>query len=161
MEISRRDVGLAFAIFVIGYVFNSRFWLLFLNDLDPFAGFVVYYIVLYGGLFTLSRLDLIVFAPKVNDIQGTIGLVLMWFGFQATIGWSNPYVQYVTTGSFSGASVLYFQCEDGISWQFVTQILGIGNIELAWVLAFAVVPAIVALLGLTLVGGKVKVGNLQ
>jgi hypothetical protein len=160
LELSKRDFGLTFAIFVIGYVFNSRIWILFLNGLTAFQGFLVYYAILYGGLFTLSRLKLIVFAPKVGSIQGTIGMVLMWFGFQATIGWTNAYIQYVTTGSFGGASIVYYQCEDGILWDLVSRTLGLGNIELDRMVALAVLPALIALVGLSLIHGKVRVGRL-
>jgi len=160
LELNRRDVALAVAIGVIGYVFSMRVWILFLSSLDSVSGFVMYYIVLYGILIVLSRMKLIIFAPKVGNLRGTLGVVLLTFALFATINWTNPYVQYMTTGNLTGASSVFYQAEDGLCWTFTTQILGIVNIELARIFAFSIVPALVALLGLSLVGGRVKLNGI-
>ncbi|MGB9022376.1 MAG: hypothetical protein WCC94_02960 [Candidatus Bathyarchaeia archaeon] len=158
-ELSGRDVALAFAIGVIGFVFSTRTWLLFLSGLDVVLGCLMYYIVLYATLLVFSRMKLIVFAPKIGNVRGTVGLVLLTFALFVTVNWENPYVQYITTGSFGGASPILFQAEDGVAWLFVTQVLGvlgIVDIEVARIFAFSIVPALVALVGLSLIGGRVK-----
>jgi hypothetical protein len=158
-ELSGRDVTLAVAIGVIGFVFSTRTWLLFLNGLDAVLGFLMYYIVLYGTLLVFSKMKLIIFAPKIGNVRGTVGVVLLTFALFVTVNWENPYVQYITTGSFGGASPILFQAEDGVTWLFVTQVLGIVNIELARIFAFSIVPALVALVGLSLIGGRVKLNG--
>jgi len=161
-ELSGRDVTLAVAIGVIGFVFSTRTWLLFLNGLNVVLGCLVYYIVLYAMLLIFSKLKLIIFAPKIGNVRGTVGLVLLTFALFVTVSSENPYAQYITTGSFGGASPIFFQTEDGITWLFVTQVLavlGIVHIELARIFAFSIVPALVALVGLSLIGGRVKLNG--
>jgi len=140
----------------MGFLFSTRDWLLFLNGLNVWQGFLVYYIVFYGTLLALAKLDLIVFKFNVSDIQGTFGLLLVFFAIAATINWTNPYIQWVMTGSFSGATGIFYQAEDGVCWMLANQVLGIQDVEKARLVAFSVIPAIVAFIGLAMVKGKVK-----
>jgi hypothetical protein len=157
LELSPHDIGLVVAIFIMGIAFNSARFILFLNAQDSFTGFLIYYLILYGVLFVLSKLDLIIFKPNIGDLQGSIGMLFLTFALFATINFENPYVQYVTTGSFTGASGVFYQAEDGVCWLLATQILHITDIEIARICAFGVIPAIVALIGLALTGGKVRI----
>ena len=58
-----------------------------------------------------ARLDqdkLTIFAPKIGDLRGTSGVVLLTFALFVMVNWENPYVQYITTGSFTGASSVFY-----------------------------------------------------
>jgi hypothetical protein len=157
IELSPRDVCLAFAIAVMGFAFSGRAFLLYLNGLNSYQGFIIYYAIMYGSLYALSKLELIIFKPTISDIQGSAGMAMLLFSFFATINWENPYVQYVATGSFEGATGIFYQAEDGVCWLLATQVLGIVDIQMARIVAFSVIPFIVALVGLALIGGRVKV----
>jgi len=156
-EISKRDICLWLALVVMGYLLTGREFLLSLNTLNAYEGFILYYVILYGSIFTLSKLDLVKFKANVSNIRGTTGLLLFMFGLFAIVNWESPYIQYVTTGSFQGASAVFFQTEDGILWNLTTQFLGITNVEVARIVSFMVLAPLISLLGLSLIEGKVKV----
>lgn len=157
-ELNQRDFALAAAIGVIGFLFSTREWLLTLNGLDQLTGFIIYYAVMYGFLFALHKLDVILFKANVSDLQGTLGLMLILFAIAVTINWTNPYVQLVTTGNLTGASGVFYQAEDALSWSFATNVLGIQDVQTARIVAFSLVPFAVALLGTALIKGRVKFG---
>jgi hypothetical protein len=75
-----------------------------------------------------------------------------------TINWENPYVQIVTTGSFEGASPVFYQSEDGVAWWAWSQLLPTANVETLRLLAFVFTPFILCLIGGLLVSEKIKLG---
>ena len=146
---------LALAIGLMGFMFNSRQFLLYLSGLSIFYGFFVYYAVLWGSIVLISKAGLVVFGFKINDLSETFGLLLIFFAFSATIGWENPYVQYVTTGSFTGASTVFYGSEDGVLWTLWSGLMPNLPVESLWFLVFVFSPFIIALAGLYLVSGRV------
>lgn len=156
-QITTRELQLAGAIGAMGYVFASRPFLVYLNTLNPVEGLLLYYAVLYGVLFGLSRMGLTVFGFKIKDPTQTLGLLMVNFAFFATVDWSSNWVQYVVTGSLSGAAnALTNNCEDGFLWWLVNTVLKVSNLDLAAFLAFAVAPFLIALVGLYFVEGNIK-----
>ncbi len=115
--------------------------------------------VTYTCIYLLSRADLVVFGYKIKTVSQTIGLFMITFAFYIVVGWSNEYVQFVTTGGWQGASVLFMQCEDGVSWWLISLLIQPVNPLLIWidrVIAFSVVPFMLTLLGGLLASGKIR-----
>jgi len=154
-ELTGKELSLAIAIAVMGFFFTTRQWILWLNSLSPFAGLIVYYIILYASLYVLSRLGLTVFGIKIDDKIETLGLLLITFAFFITVDWESAYIQYVTNGSLTGMSNVYLQAEDGAVWFLWSQL--IQNIEVLHVLTYVVTPFVLALVGGLLVTGKIKI----
>jgi hypothetical protein len=151
---------LATVIAVIGFVFNTRTWILYLNDLTPVEGLIVYYVILYATLYVLSRMGLVVFGLKIDDPVETFGLLMITFAFFITVDWSSPYVQYVTTGSFQGTSNVFVNnSEDGMTWYLWSLLIPQvpANLLILRLLTFIVTPFILTVLGGLLVSGKIRI----
>jgi hypothetical protein len=154
-RLTRRDVKLAVLIGIVGYLFNSRTWLLFLNGLNPIQGTIVYYVIVYAGLYGLAKLGLSIFGFKISTADQTFGLLMLNFAFHVTTNWSSPWVQYVTTGSLVGMSnVLVNNSEDGLVWYVVYTLGGITNLFWARLLTFTVIPVLISMVALYLIKGK-------
>jgi hypothetical protein len=65
-KLVNRDVKLALLIGIIGYLFSSRTWLLFMNKLNPLEGTIVYYVIIYAGLYGLAKLGLSMFGFRIS-----------------------------------------------------------------------------------------------
>lgn len=144
---------------MLGFVFSMREYILFLNGLTPLHGLLVYYAVLGGSLFVLSRMDLVVFGFKIRSLTQTLGLMLITFAFFVVVGWSSPYVQYVATGSTAGASVVFYQCEDGAVWYVWSTLLPTLDVEVLRILSFVLTPFLLVLAGGMLVAGRIRMGD--
>ena len=154
-RLTLRDVKLAVLIGIGGYFFNSRTWLLFMNGLNPIEGTVVYYVIVYAGLYVLAKLGLSIFGFKISTADQTFGLLMLNFAFHVTTNWADPWVQYVTTGSLVGMSnVLVNNSEDGLVWYVVYTLGGVTNLFLARVLTFVVIPFLISIVALYLIKGK-------
>jgi hypothetical protein len=154
-RLTGRDVKLAVLIGIVGYLFNSRTWLLFLNGLNPIQGTIVYYVIVYAGLYGLAKLGLSIFGFKISTADQTFGLLMLNFAFHVTTNWSSPWVQYVTTGSLVGMSnVLVNNSEDGLVWYVVYTLGGITNLFWARLLTFTVIPVLISMVALYLIKGK-------
>ena len=159
LQLTSKEVSLAIAIAVLGFIFSTSQWLGFLNGLDAFKGFIVYYAVLYVALYALSKAGLVIFNFKIDTTQKTLGLLLITFSFFLITGWSNQYVQLVTTGSMAGASNVFYQCEDGVAFWFWNTVMNVQDIEAVRYLAFVLTPFVLTLAGGLLVT-ETKLGEL-
>lgn len=161
LKLTSREIILALAFGILGYVFYTRTFLLLLNTLNPFEGLIVYYVVIWSSLFALSRLDLVIFGIKIKSLSQTLGLLMITFSFFVVVDWSSAYVQYVTTGSVHGASGILFQDEDGAVWQLWSWLIPATSGVAIWVdrvLSFSVTPAILATIGGLLTSKKPRLG---
>lgn len=146
-KVSRNEWFLVGFMAVAGLVFTSRQWLLYLNVLNSWQGFLVYYGILFLAGFVLSKFGLSIVNIPVKSCLQLLGIVMITFSFFLIFNWENPYVQFVTTDHFEGASPVFFQTEDGITWWFWTDVLDVQDIPMARVLSFVVTPAVLTLLG--------------
>jgi hypothetical protein len=158
MELTSKEFALAVAFFLLGLVLTARNWILFLSTLNPLEGLIVYDIILFGTLYVLSRLDLVVFGFKIKSVSQVIGLMLISTAFFMIVNWENPYCQFVTTGSFDGASQIFYESEDGVSWMVWSHFLPSANVEALRIFAFALTPFLLALIGGLLASEKIKLG---
>jgi len=158
LELTSKEFALAVALAFMGFAFSMRGWIMFLAGLNPLEGLIIYYIILYASLYVLSQLGLVVLGIKIKEPLQIIGLLLISAALFMTINWENPYVQIVTTGSFEGASPVFYQSEDGFAWWAWSQLLPTANVETLRLLAFAFTPFILCLIGGLLVSEKIKLG---
>jgi hypothetical protein len=150
LKLTTREIALAIAFALLGFVFYTRTFLNAINLLNPSEGLVVYYVVIWGSLFVLSRFDLVIFGIKIKSLQQTIGILLITFAFFIVVDWSSAYVQWATTGSFRGPSGIFYQDEDGFCWSLVTWVIPPLSNAAIWidrVIAFSVIPSVLAIFG--------------
>jgi hypothetical protein len=155
-ELTGKEVSLAIVMAIMGFVFTTRPWILWLNTLTPFTGFVVYYIILYGAIYILSKLGLTVFGIKIEDKLESLGLLLITFAFFILVNWESAYIQYITNGSLAGQSVIYLQSEDGAVFWLWQQLLPSIGVEAWHYLTYVLTPFALALLGGLLISGKIR-----
>jgi hypothetical protein len=161
LKLTHREIALALAFALMGFVFYTRTFLDAVNQLNAIEGLAVYYVVIWSSLFLLSRFDLVIFGIKISSIRQTIGLLLITFSFFVVVDWSSPYVQWATTGHFGNVSNVFYQDEDGACWQLVTWLIPAASNLLIWidrVIAFSVIPALLAILGGLLTNKKPRLG---
>lgn len=156
LSLTSNEFLLAVAIAFMGFMFSTRTWLLFLNGLSPFSGLVVYYVVLYASLAVLSKMGLVVFGFRIKDPMQTLGLMMITFSFFVVVNWSSQWVQYVTTGSYQGVSVVFLQSEDGAIWSLWSNLLPLAGDFTIRILSFVVSPFLLTVTGSYLVQRKVK-----
>jgi len=149
IKITEKEFLLVLAITLMGFIFSMRESILWLNTLNPFQGLIVYYAILYTSLYLLSRAGLIIWEFKIEHPLQVLGATLIIFSFFITVNWENPYVQYITRGSFGDVSTVFYQSEDGATWYLWSQV--VQNIELLRILTFIITPFILSLIGVLLV----------
>jgi hypothetical protein len=151
-----KEFTLACVFAVMGFLFTTRPWILWMNSLSPFIGLVVYYVILYGAIYVLSKLGLTVFGVKIDDKIETFGLLLISFAFFIVVDWESAYIQFVTNGSLTGQSVIYLQSEDGATFWAWQQLLPTLGAEVWRYLTYVLTPFVMALTGALFVSGKIK-----
>jgi hypothetical protein len=161
LKLTTREIVLAGAFALLGFIFYTRTFLNAINLLNPFEGLVVYYVVIWSSLFVLSKFDLVIFGIKIKSLQQTIGILFISFAFFVVVDWSSSYVQWATTGHFGGVSGIFYQDEDGALWAFWSWLIPATSNTLIWidrVFAFSVSPAIIAIIGGILTNKKPRLG---
>lgn len=145
----------AFAL--LGYVFSSRKFILFLNTLNPFQGLLFYYLQLFIVLEVLQYFGLVIGGIRMTTLAQTIGELLIVFAFFILVDQESAWVAYVigeNEGKKKDYPVVYTQAEDGAVYYlwstYVTK-----DPDTARMLTFVVTPVLLVALGLYLTGGKV------
>ncbi len=161
LKITAREWTLAVIFGAIGFIISMRSVLLFMGGLNPVLGFLIYYGIITIFLLVLSKLGLVIFDIKIKSFLQIIGTTLILFSFFILFNWENQYVQYVTTGSLDGASQMFYQSEDGVTWYLWSLLFGVGNLPLLRILTFIITPAFLSALGGLLIGEKVKINPYQ
>ena len=146
-KITERELYLAVAFAVIGFVFSLREVVIGLSSLSPVEGLVVYYIILYASLYVLSRLGLTIFGLKIERPLQILGLGLVTFAFFILVNWESGYVNLVVYNSETNLSQLYCASEDGALWWVFYDVLGIKDLEIARLLTYVLMPFLLALAG--------------
>ena len=152
--ITTKELYLALVFSLLGFLLTTRLLLNTLEGLNVFLGFIVYYAIIFLTIFVISKLDLVIFGFKIDNLAQKIGLVLITFAFFILVNWESPYVNIVTHGTAENVSSIYFMSEDGITWAFWDMIFN--NIQAIRVLTFIVTPFLLTLLGGLLVSEKIE-----
>jgi len=158
LELTDKEVALAVILAVMGFIFSTHQWLLFLSGLTPLEGLIIYYIILYGALYVLSQLGLVVLGIKIKEPLQTFGLLLITFAFFIVVDWESAYVQYVTTSSLQGVSPVFLQAEDGAVFWVWQQLLPTAPVETWRILTYVLTPFMLTLIGGLLASEKIKLG---
>jgi len=159
IKISKREWYLAIAFGILGFVLSSRQSILYLNTLDPISGLVVYYALMTGALFVLSKAGLIVANIRITGSQQVLGTLLIIFAFFILVNFESAYTQYVTEGKLTGASRVFFESEDGATFYFWHDVMKVVDIEQSRVLTYIITPFILVIIGSTLATKKVIFGG--
>jgi len=155
-----RKFMLPFVIALIGFIFSTRQWLLFLNQLNPFLGLLVYYIIMTLALLLLQFFGLIIAGINFNSFSHTIGSIFIIFSYFLVICWESCYVATVTEGTCDGTSSVILQSEDGAIFYIWSVILGDKNIELLRILTYVVTPFVLTFIGQLLITSKIVISPL-
>lgn len=158
LKLTFHEVALAVAFAFLGFVFTSRNWILFLNELSPVQGLIVYYMILYASLYVLSRLDLVVFGFRIKEPLQTFGLLLLTFSFFLITDWESPYIQFATGRTVENVSPVLFQAEDGAVWFLWQSAMPWLDVEALRILTYVLTPFILGLVGGWLVSRKPRIG---
>lgn len=150
-KITNKELIFLAIIGIAGFFFSSIGYIKHLDTLSPYYGLLSYYLIWYGALFILSHKKFIIWNFKIGNPSQVLGMLLIIFAVGIILNFESPYVQYVTKGNFEGASNIFFQSEDGITWIFFQDVMGINNIESLRILTFVVTPLILSLIGVYLV----------
>lgn len=130
---------------ILGFFFSRAEWIQYMNQQTPLKNFLIYYGIVYSALFILSKLGLVIWKISIKHPLQVLGAGLILFSFFLIFNWENPYVQYASTGSFEGASNVFYGTEDAITWNFWYDMTK--EIESARILTFIVTPMALSLLG--------------
>lgn len=143
----------AFAL--LGYLFSSRKFILFLNDLSPFQGLLFYYLQLFVVLEILQYFGLVIAGVKMTSPLQTLGELLIIFAFFILVDQESAWVAQVVgdqEGKKKDYPIVYTQSEDGAVYYlwstYVTK-----SPETARFLTFVVTPVVLVAIGLYLTGG--------
>src|SRR5437588_9512502 len=98
-RLTKQEIILAFVFAGLGFLASEKSVLLFLGGLNPVQGFAFYYVILFTATFIMSKLGLTVFDVEIKRFGQVLGTVMIFFAFFLIVNWTNPYVQYVTTGT--------------------------------------------------------------
>jgi len=156
LKITKKELFLALAFGILGFLLSTRSFILFANGLNPFMGFLLYYAIVIASVFILSKLGLVIGSIKVKKVSQVIGMVLIFFAFFLIFNWTNQYFQFVVTGNTTGAANIFFNGEDGITYYFWNSIVGIHNMGIIRWLMFPLTAFVTALLGGLLVDEKIN-----
>lgn len=155
-----RDLWLAITLAIAGFVITLKPFLLLMNKLNPIQGLFIYYIIVFGFLFAISRAGWISFIDRndiVRNVVQVIGLTLIFFSFFIVFNLTNGYIQYVITGSQAMSTQIFLQAEDGAlwyAWNALIQPSGWWTYQLTRILTFVLTPFTLAFIGGLLVKGK-------
>ncbi len=145
----------AAAFALLGYLFSTRRFILFLSDLDPFQGLLFYYIQLFITLEVLQYFGLIIGGVRMQSFTQTLGELMIIFAFFILVDQESEWVAYVV-GEQSGKKmdypVVYTQAEDGAVYYLWTTYVT-SNPDTARLLTFVLTPVVLVAGGLYLTGG--------
>jgi len=146
MNLESFNLPLAFGL--IGFLFSSKAWLMFISKLNPIVGLIIYYILLIVVIILLERFGLIVSGIKLDTISHTIGVVLIVFAFFITMDWQSCYVRAIT-GNPCKEDTIYIYTEDGLVYYIWSRIFT--NLQVLRILTYVVTPVVLSLIGTLLI----------
>lgn len=147
MKITKREWLLAVIIGIGGYILSTDSVLKFFANLSPLMGLIGWYVIVVIFLFILSQIGFSKFQFNSGNIQRFTGILIIMFAFFIISTMGSPYVQQVTMGNLDQQSPIYAQTEDGISWNFWYNTVGIKDIQTSRILSFVITPFILAIIG--------------
>jgi hypothetical protein len=155
-KITKKEYILAITIALMGFIFSSKQWLMFLFGKTPLVGLGIYYALIFGIFFTMSKFGLVIFNINMRKPLQLLGLTLITFSIFTTINFESRYVDIVTSGNENAiVNSIYLQAEDGATFYLWNEIMGFGIEASRW-LTFIITPFILTITGSLLASEKVK-----
>ena len=155
-KITGKELALVAIFALIGWYVSQASFIKYLDGLSLYSGFLIYYAFLYGFLLLLSKAGLIIGNIKIDKPMQLVGLILITFSFFLIFNFENPYVQFITEGNMDGASQIFYYSEDGITWNFWSNLLPGHPVEHLRLLTFVLTPALLTLIGVYLVERRIE-----
>lgn len=156
MNFNNLKLPMAFAI--LGFIFSTRKWILFMDSLNPFVGLIVYYTILTLVVIMLEYFGLIIAGIKFDSISHTIGTMLIIFSFFITVDWESCYINTVTKGSCDNISDIYLQSEDGAVYWLWSNLFK--DLQTLRIMTYVVTPILLTFIGTLLITEKVTISPL-
>ena len=148
---------------ILGFIFSTKKWLLFLNKLNSLEGCIVYYIAIYLALYFLQYVGLVIADVKIDLQKETFGLLLIIFSFFVLFEWESGWIFHVTSENKNieeeqvqnckDITRIYMQSEDGLLYYLWNEIFKF-NPEESRILTYIVSPFLLSALGLYLIENK-------
>ena len=140
---------------VMGYIFSTKSWLLFLDKLNPISGLLVYYMIMTLAILILEYFGLIIGGIKFDSFSHTIGTILIIFSFFLIICFESLYVSIVTNKNIDNVSNVYLQSEDGATWYGWSLLFT--DISTLRLLTYVITPFVLTLIGQFLISSKITI----
>ena len=140
---------------VMGYIFSTKSWLLFLDKLNPISGLLVYYMIMTLAILILEYFGLIIGGIKFDSFSHTIGTILIIFSFFLIICFESLYVSIVTNKNIDNVSNVYLQSEDGATWYSWSLLFT--DISTLRLLTYVLTPFLLTLIGQFLISSKITI----
>ena len=155
--IEARDIVLAVVFVILGFVFTTKFFVTYLNSLNPALGMLLVFGLVTGCIFALSKLDLIMVGFKWEGFTKMIGWALITFAFYIIISNSSCYQNMTVYGTCDKVSNIFFQTPDGAMfwlWSRLIPITTTTGLQIVRLLTYCLTPGLLAFLGGMCVRGK-------
>lgn len=143
------------ALAVLGWLFTTKPFLMFLDRRSPATGLLVYYACLTAAVYGLQLLGLSVAGTPHTTIRQLVGTMLVLFAFFIVVDWESCYVQTITKGSCDEVSNVYLSAEDGATYWGWSKLLPRASPDTLRLLTYVLVPFVLALLGSYLIRGPI------
>jgi len=153
-QLTRNEFLIAALFAIAGFIVTTKFVISFMNGLTALGGLLAYYLLWFLLYWVIAKLGFKVFNIQIKTFLQILGMLLITFSFFIIVNWENPYVQLMTKGNIDGASTMFYQSEDGATFMFWNQMLGLSNPLLLRILTFVVTPFIFTLIGALLIQQK-------
>ena len=142
---------------VLGIVFSSRPWILFMNKQTPQVGLLIYYSIIFMAILFLQHIGLVVAEMPFDSIRHAVGTLLIIFSFFIIFDWESYYITLVTNDGSEKPppqiSNVYLQSEDGAVFDFWYNIVKLTP-EQSKTMTYIITPIVLSTLGMILIRGR-------
>lgn len=157
MRLESEELKLAVLLAMLGFIFSTKFFVDWLNSIEPWLGLAQWYI--FMGFILHFFLDMIGFQVKSfkirSDALSILGLLLVLFAFGIVTNWiESPLADIYAGGTGENLPNALLASEDGVTWLFWSRTVGIIDIETVKILTYIVTPFMLSMLGGLLISGK-------
>lgn len=151
--INKLLLPLIFAL--LGFLFTTRRWILFMDSLNPFYGLITYYTIITITVLLLEYYGLVISDIKYDSFYQTIGTLMIIFSFFILVNWASCYINTVTKGKCDkkDMSNVYLQSEDGATYYLWSRLTD--NANLCRILTYCVTPFALTFIGQNMIIGKI------
>lgn len=149
---------LPFIFAIIGFLFTTKTWIKTLDNLSPYEGLAVYYMLLTIVLVALQYAGLVIGNVVFDNWRHTFGSLLVIFSFFIVVDWESCYMNVVTKGHCDekNVSTIYFASEDGAVYDLWNKAFP-NKHETSRILTYVVTPFVLCTIGLLFITSKEKI----